>query len=131
MLERGFRQDQVDGLFHVLEAMMTMTDDVYREFEANVARMEEEYGLKLITRSERKGMMRGLEEGRQVGLQEGQRRSILSVLGARFDEVPEGLAESLGEVTDTESLERLTRLAATVARASDLMDELRRATREP
>lgn len=126
ILERGFRQAQVDGLFHVLEAMMTMTDDVYRAFEANVARMEEEYGVKLITRSERKGMLKGREEG----LQEGRRRSILSVVEARFGEVPEGLVESLGKVTDPEVLERLTRLAATVVNASDLMGELRQGAPE-
>jgi len=55
-----------------------------------------------------KGLERGLERGRV----EGQRRSILGILSARFGEVPEGLEAELGEIEELERLEWLLREAA-------------------
>lgn len=124
MLQRGFRQERVDGLFHVLEAMMPMTDVHYERFERRVASLEEDYGMKLITRSERRGLERGRQEGRQEGLEIQARHSILLVARARFGEAPAGLAEALDRVTDSVALEGLLQRAATAADAAELMGAL-------
>lgn len=116
---------------------MAMTDDLYREFEAGVTLLEEELKVSLITRSELKGMKKGLEQGREQGqeqgreqgreqgLLQGRRKAIVDVAEARFGSLPEGLEAALQDVSDEDALARLTRLAACVASAEDLLEAVR------
>jgi flagellar biosynthesis/type III secretory pathway protein FliH len=93
--------------------------------------------VKLITRSESKGMKRGLERGIKQGLEQGlkqgleqgleqaRRGSILDVATARFGSAPQGLQEALERVSDLEALKRLTLLAAT-ATPDEVLEAVRR-----
>jgi len=121
MATHGFSEDQVYGLFRILEAMMPMTDVLNQDFEAGVALLEEELDVTLITRSELKGIKKGREEGRE----EGRRRSITEFAEARFGAPAPELDAALERVADLDALKRLTRLAATVTSLEDLLDAVR------
>jgi len=121
MTTHGFTGDQVYGLFKILEAMMAMTDELYGDFEAGVALLEEELDVTLITRSELKGIKKGREEGRQ----EGRRRSIMDVAEARFGSLLPELEAALEGVSGLDALTRLTRLAATAAGLEELLEAVR------
>jgi hypothetical protein len=114
MATHGFTVDQVYGLFKILEAMMAMTDELYQDFEAGVALLEEELDVTLITRSELKGIKKGREEGR--------RRSIVDVAEARFGAPALELEAALDRVSSPDALKRLTRLAATAASLEELLE---------
>jgi hypothetical protein len=53
-----------------------------------------------------------LLEGKAEGEAIGEKRAILTVLGARFGEVPQQIAKSVNSYTDHIALESLTVLAA-------------------
>ena len=130
MARHGYSRDDRDGLFDILASMMAMTDHLYQEFELGVARLEEELDMPLESPFARWRFKKGRQEGRQEGLQEGQledrRASIGDIAGARFGVVPEGLAEVLQGLSDRAVLQRLTRLAATVATVEELLEAARR-----
>ncbi len=133
MATHGFTGDQVYGLFKVLEAMMTMTDELYQDFVAGVALLEEELDVTLITRSELNGIKKGREQGRQEGREagrqegreEGRRRSIADVAEARFGTPSLELEGALEKVSSRDALKRLTRLAATAASLEELLEAVR------
>ncbi len=81
---------------------MAMTDELYGDFEAGVALLEEELDVTLITRSELKGIKKGREEGR--------RRSIMDVAEARFGSPLPELETALEGVSGLDALTRLTSL---------------------
>ncbi len=126
LLRRGFRQDEVDGIFRLLEAIMTMSEGLADRFDREVARLEEEHAVKLITRSELRGMKKGRQEGRQEGRLEGHRRALHRVVLARFGEAPAGLEEALEAIGDLEALMRLVEVAVTVPSATELLTAARR-----
>ncbi len=123
MATHGFTGEQVYGLFKVLEAMMAMTDELYQDFVAGVALLEEELDVTLITRSERNGIKKGREEGR--------RRSIVDVSEARFGAPASDLEAALERVSSSDALKRLTRLAATAASLEELLEAVRAESAEP
>ena len=96
---------------------MAMTDELYGDFEAGVALLEEELDVTLITRSELKGIKKGREEGR--------RRSIMDVAEARFDSLLPELEAALEGVSGLDALTRLTRLAATATGLEELLEAVR------
>lgn len=131
LLRRGFRQDEVDGIFRLLEAIMTMSEGLADRFDREVARLEEEHAVKLITRSELRGMKKGRQEGRQEGRLEGHRRALHRVVLARFGEAPAGLEEALEAIGDLEALMRLVELAVTVPSAAEFLTAARRQAGAP
>lgn len=81
LLERGFPQDQIDGLFHLLEVLMPMSDGLSEDFTREVIDLEKRHATKLVSPSELRGVKKGHREAIQV------------VLRARFGETPSDLAD--------------------------------------
>ncbi len=104
---------------------MAMTDELYQDFVAGVALLEEELDVTLITRSERNGIKKGREQGREQGREEGRRRSIMDVAEARFGAPSVELEAALERVSSSDALKRLTRLAATAASLEELLEAVR------
>ena len=66
-----------------------------------------------------KGVIQGIEQGRQQGIIQEKRNSVIRLIQHKFDEVPESLAKSLGEITD---IVQLSSLFEDVLNASSLDD---------
>jgi len=124
LLQRGFSQGETDGLYRLLEAMMTMSKTLAEAFDAEVARLEEEHAVKLITRSE----MRGIKKGRLEGRLEGQRRMLQEVASARFGEAAGEIAEALESIRDPKVLLRLVGAVATATSAAEVLAAIRKET---
>ena len=96
---------------------MTMSEGLADRFDREVALLEEEHAVKLITRSE----LRGIKKGRL----EGHRRAFHRVVLARFGEAPAGLEEALEALGDAEALMRLVDVAVTVPSAAEFLTAVR------
>ena len=129
MAGHGYSRDEVYRLFDILDSMMAMTDELHEVFEGEVARLEEDLEMALISPTAVRRFKKGLQEGRVEGFQEGRvddrRASILEFCQARFGTAPEGLEAALEALSDLATLKRLTRLAATVATAEELLEAAR------
>lgn len=117
LLERGFRQDQIDGLFHLLEVIMPMSDRLTEDFTREVIELEKKHASKLVSPLEM--------YARKKERMQGHREAIQVVLRARFGETPSDLAELLEARRDSRSLSRLMERAATADSLSDFMAELK------
>ena len=77
----------------------------------------------LIEKGVIQGIEQGIEQGRQQGIEQGiiqeKRNSVIRLIQHKFDEVPESLAKSLGEITD---IVQLSSLFEDVLNASSLDD---------
>ena len=105
----------------VSATLVEPTDELYQDFVAGVALLEEELDVTLITRSERNGIKKGREQGRE----EGRRRSIMDFAEARFGAPALELEAALERVSSSDALKRLTRLAATAASLEELLEAVR------
>jgi predicted transposase YdaD len=57
------------------------------------------------------GFATGKQEGREDGRMEERRQSVLEALDLRFGPIPDGLRDSLNDITDPEKLRALHRAA--------------------
>lgn len=114
LLQRGFTQEQIDGLFDILEVMMPMNDKLSEIFTREVTLLEKQHARRLVTPTE----IRALKKGRQEGRVEAQCAAIRTVLEARFGEVPEHLEAALPTGQD---LDALVRHAATAANLEEFL----------
>jgi len=73
MVKHGYSRDDISRLFDILDSMMAMTDELHEVFQVEVARLEEELHMALISPTELKGIKKGRLEGRTEGHAEGFR----------------------------------------------------------
>ncbi|HEY9710191.1 MAG TPA: hypothetical protein V6D48_18430 [Oculatellaceae cyanobacterium] len=122
LLERGYDQEDIRKLFRLVDWMMTLPDELQRNFEEQLTRYQEERKMPLLSRMElramQKGIEQGIEQGRQEGIEQGSlqtaRESVLEVLEIRFEVVPPELIEAINEIEDTSFLKQLHREAIAV-----------------
>ncbi|MBL9150838.1 MAG: hypothetical protein JNK37_00050, partial [Verrucomicrobiales bacterium] len=66
----------------------------------------------------------GLQEGLQSGIEAGHRADVLEVLQIRFGDVPEGLRDTLQQVTGADRLKQLLRSALLAETLDDFASSL-------
>ncbi len=119
---RGYNADDVANLYRVVDYLMALPKDLEEQVEEIVRSVAREQRLPKLTslerfaleRGARRGLRKGLRKGLQQGLQQGAINTILTVLRARFGEVPERIRQALERVDSLERLEALGAVAATV-----------------
>ena len=110
-----------EGVLKFFDWVMRMPDDLEDQFadEYNARHKEE---VMFVPYRERKALAQGLTQG----LTQGRLESLLTVLTARFGQVPESWQEIVTRIHDSETLDRLLTLAATCT----ARDEFERALTE-
>jgi len=81
-----------------------------------IAQIREEYG--------RKCLFQGIEKGREEGLLDGQRRTLVQLLTDRFEEIPASWPERFSEITNSVSLAELIRAVYKVESMSEFEKKL-------
>lgn len=104
MLRLGLTRDEVDGLFIVIDAILTLDPAPEEKFERITSHLEEDMELELFKSN--RFIDKGLEKGR--------REAVFDNLEARFGRVPESVQTELNKITDLNRLRKLGRLAATI-----------------
>jgi hypothetical protein len=90
-------------LFRFIDWLMTLPEELEKQFDDFVEKHEEGRKMKYVTRYER----RGLEDGINLGL----RKSVIEALRVRFKRVPGSLKEIIQAVSDESLLSKLHREA--------------------
>ena len=77
-----------------------------------------------IQRGIEQGIQKGMEQGIQKGKTQGLRRSIVMILGNRFEAVPQTLTQRIQQVENLETLEILLGVALRVESLDDFRKKL-------
>ena len=112
---RGWSRASVWELFRFLDWVMELPERYELQFEKAVKEIEETDNMRYVTSIERRAIQRGLEQGIEQGIEQGEtkglRESVLEVLRARFESIPEELPAQLAKVSTIEQLKALLRHA--------------------
>jgi hypothetical protein len=106
-----YSEARVQQLFDFIDWLLVLDDRREARFDDSIRRFEEEQIMPTITRFEKRCVARGHQEGQQ----EGQRASLLNILEARFEVVPEDIIESVQRIERRDLLMNLQRAAVQIA----------------
>ncbi len=71
LYERGYQREDVINLFHFIDWLMRLPEEMERSFRAEMRRYEEDKKMEYITSVERIGIKKGMDQGIQQGIAEG------------------------------------------------------------
>jgi predicted transposase YdaD len=116
---------------YILQSASKLTDEDFLSAIKPLERTGGDTMSTLIDRWKAEGRLEGREEGRLEGREEGRlegrvedrRDSIVVILTARFDSIPESVDATLQQISDLQRLEKLTALAATCDSVSRFLHE--------
>jgi len=95
LLEKGYDQEDIRKLFRLLDWIMTLPQELQRNFEAQLRRYQEDRRMPLLSHMELRAMQKGIEQGRQEGALQTARESLIEALEIRFQVVPLELIEAI------------------------------------
>jgi hypothetical protein len=127
LYEKGYGKEDVIALFHFIDWMMRLPDDLEKDFWQEISRYEEEKKMPYVSSVERIGIQKGIRQGIQQGIQqgtlqgrrEGLREAIEMGLSLKFGENGLRLMSAIQKMEDTE---RLNLIKETIKRTSDLKE---------
>ncbi len=106
LYRRGWDKQRVIDLFHVLDWMMRLPDELECRLWNDLQHWEEEVQMRYVNSVERigmaKGMEQGIQQGIQRGIQRGQARLLARQLERRFGLLPDELRARLDQATNAE-----------------------------
>ena len=114
LYERNYSKNDIRELFRLIEWLLVMPEKSVLAFNQELIEFEKEKSMPYITSFERYGREKGLQEGLQQ-LTTSKQHDILEVLEIRFERVPDGLRETIEEISDIEKLSKLLRSAVRCA----------------
>ncbi len=77
LYERGYSKDDVLLLYRFIDGLITLPEELTRQFHRELIEYEEERKMPYVTTAERIGMEKGLQQGIEIGRQEGERDGLL------------------------------------------------------
>ncbi|MFH0823135.1 MAG: hypothetical protein V2B18_10330 [Pseudomonadota bacterium] len=122
--ERGYSREEVVGLFHFIDWLMILPEELETGFSTAVSEYEESIKMPYVSSVERQGFKRGLSEGLSEGLSKGlskgrvemSRQALLDIFEARFESSPPALmVECINRIDDISKLRALLKRAVTVS----------------
>ena len=113
LYEQNYSRTEVINLFHFIDWVMSLPEELEQEFWQSVQQLEEERSMPYITSVQRIGRQEGRQEGRQDGLLKGIELGLKLKFGA------EGLA-MLPEVADIKDASLLEAILSGLATANTL-----------
>jgi hypothetical protein len=115
LCERGYRKQDILELYRLIDWLIRLPEELAIEFRRELIKYEEQQRMPYITSIERLGRQEGLQQGRQEGWREGliaaRQRAVLDALEIRFEQVPEGLRQTIETIQDDARLRTLYRVA--------------------
>jgi len=112
LYEAKFSKKDILELFRFLDWVMALPKVLEQQFDQFTTQYEEEKRMPYVTSIERFGIEKGRKEGRQLGILQHSRKSVLDVLRTRFKRVPQPLTKMVQTFDDTKLLTKLLQEAA-------------------
>jgi septum formation topological specificity factor MinE len=128
LYQRGYGRQDILELLRLIEWMMTLPEDLDRNFQQELIRFEEESRMPYILSFERRAL-----RARQEGILQQLREDILEVLQIRFENMPNSLEEAINQIEDDTVLKTLLRQAITISSLEEfqqVIDQLTSADEE-
>ncbi|MGC9505576.1 transposase [Baaleninema sp.] len=110
LYERGYTEEDIIKFFRLLDWMMTLPQVLQDSFDTKLQNYQEERKMPILSNIE----LRAIEKGREAGILENARSSVLEVLTVRFDRVPSELSDRINQITDVATLQNLHRQAISI-----------------
>ncbi|MFH0822704.1 MAG: hypothetical protein V2B18_08115 [Pseudomonadota bacterium] len=128
LYERGYSRQDVIGLFHFIDWLMVLPEELESSFSSAVFEYEESIKMPYVSSVERQGFKRGHSEGRVEGRVEMSREALCDILEARFTSpLPAATVEHIKRIEDISVLRALLKKAVTVSS----LDEFEQLLKEP
>jgi flagellar biosynthesis/type III secretory pathway protein FliH len=121
---KGYRRDEVLGLFRFMDYVLALPDDLKRQYEGEMTKYEETQKVAYLSGFERKGLEQGLKQGLEQGQLSSTRAAILEVLKTRFEKVPDKVSTRLNKIADAERLRELLRKAVLAPTVKEFQREI-------
>lgn len=88
----NYSREDIIRLFHFLDWVMSLPDEIVQQFEELVLQFEEEKKMPYITSIERLGIQKGIAQGLEQGISKGilkkSHEAVMTVLTTRFHRLP-------------------------------------------
>ncbi|NJL91521.1 MAG: cytosolic protein [Coleofasciculaceae cyanobacterium SM2_1_6] len=107
LYEQNYSRTEVINLFHFIDWVMSLSEELEQEFWQSVQQLEEERSMPYITSVERIGLQKGRQEGRQEGLLKGIELGLKLKFGAEGLAVLSVVLSEVGEIKDVGLLESI------------------------
>jgi hypothetical protein len=101
LYQRELKPDDVRELFRLIDWMLTLPDELEKEFHQEIHQFEEERRMPYVTSVERFALKKGLREGLLEG--------ITSLLKVKFGEVDKQVLEEIKALDDVSQLRKVLR----------------------
>lgn len=111
MFDRGYDREQIRQLLRLTDWLMALPRDLQQSFQQRFREYQEENQMPFVSFFEEYAAELAAEQG----VVQEARRSLLTVLEARFGEIPEALRDRLSALNDTNRLRQLLQQAAVSA----------------
>jgi len=106
LYDRGFSREDVLELFRFIDWLLALPEELNPEFDEQLIAIEEERQVQYVTSIERRGIAKGdLQRARAC---------ILEALEIRFGQIPQTIADTINQISDSEVLRTLHRQAIVI-----------------
>ncbi|MUG98665.1 hypothetical protein F7734_42800 [Scytonema sp. UIC 10036] len=103
LFERGYSREDIQQLFRFIDWLMVLPQELARGFQEEVRSYEERKRMRYVTSIERLAK----EDGKQEGIVDNARESVIEVLDTRFGEVPNQVVDVTNLINDVSTLKNL------------------------
>ncbi|WP_323012586.1 DUF4351 domain-containing protein [Castellaniella sp.] len=87
LYDYGYSKDQINPLLRLVEWIIHLSQDLESEYFVAVDQLHQEHNMSYVTVVERVYTQRGLEQGREEGIEQGQALLLLGLIERRFGPV--------------------------------------------
>ncbi|MGA7875603.1 MAG: hypothetical protein WCA08_08060, partial [Desulfoferrobacter sp.] len=111
LYQRGHKKKDILELFHFIDWLMVLPEELEFNFTEALRRYEEEVKMPYVTSVERRGIKKGIQQGIQQG--------IIEILETRFESCPASIVRVVNRTDDLSTLKMLLKKAATIGSLQD------------
>ena len=132
LYQKGYKKKDVIQLFSFIDWVMSLPEELSKQFWDNLISYEEEYKMPYVTSVERigieKGIKQGIKQGIPLGRQQGMlidaREMLVEVLNERFGTISTNLSKQLESIDSRESLKALLRQSLKIKTLKEFEDRV-------
>jgi hypothetical protein len=110
LYDRNYGEERIQQLVDFIDWLMVLDDKREERFDETIRKYEEEKTMPTMSPYQK----RFLDKGKQVGQQQGLREALLITLAARFEVVPEDIADAINRIENHKRLITLQRAAVQI-----------------
>jgi hypothetical protein len=107
LYERGYRREDVINLFHFIDWLMKLPEEMEESFWAEMHQYEEGKKMEYITSVERIGIKKGMQQG----IIQTSKENIIEVFELRFGKIPPEIIDKINQINDPAKLKELLKKA--------------------